>query len=142
MDIRCREEGRTHEDCPEYLKKFRGRDASGRESFEGMAGTGTDRGDRISSSRSMPTRNDLGLNIGDPSINSGVGTTDIFETPEVNFGREFLNTPIDTSPPPQGDLDWIVDGPTLPKGEQTLRLPPENQDNNDLDWILNSPPDE
>jgi len=145
LDIRCREEGRTHEDCPEYLKKFRGRDASGRESFDGMAGTGSDRGDRISSSRTMPTRSSLGVIIGDNSINAGGPTTDILDLPEVNFDREFGTTPLETGPPPPGDLDWIVAEPTVPETDLTIRTPPEtpeDQENNNLDWILNQTPDE
>lgn len=41
LDMRCREAGRTHEDCPEYLKRFAGRSASGRESFTAHAPRGT-----------------------------------------------------------------------------------------------------
>ena len=33
LDIRCREAKRTHEDCPEYIRKFSGRNADGSESF-------------------------------------------------------------------------------------------------------------
>ncbi len=145
LDIRCREEGRTHEDCPEYLKKFRGRDASGRESFDGMAGTGSDRGDRITSSRSIPTRSALGLNIGDNSVNSGVGTGTLLDLPDGNFDREFLNNPVPSGAKPPGDLDWIATGPNLPESDQILKLPPETPDdqkNDNLDWILNENPDE
>ena len=50
-DIRCREEKRTHKDCPEYTKKFRGRDLSGRENFGSHAprGTTTQRSSRVMS---------------------------------------------------------------------------------------------
>jgi len=32
-DIRCREKDRTHLDCPEYIKKYKGRNADGLENF-------------------------------------------------------------------------------------------------------------
>jgi len=41
LDIRCREAQKTHLECPEYLTKFRGRNAAGFENFDGMAGRGT-----------------------------------------------------------------------------------------------------
>ena len=153
-DIRCREEGRTHEDCPEYVNKFRGRDRTGRESFDGHAGTGTDRGDRISSSRTLPSRSDLGLNLGDPSVNSGGPSTNALDFPDQNFDREFLNGRIVTGPPNSGLLglsgaadstsgtqqDWLLKTPdsTLPETDGQ----PAGETSNSIDWILNKKPDE
>jgi len=149
LDIRCREEGRTHLDCPEYVKKFRGRDRTGRESFDGMAGTGTDRGERISNSRAIPSRSALGLNIGDPSVNSGGPSTNALDFADQNFDREFLNGRIVTEPPKPGVLglsraadskketnDWLLNTPetTLPDAE--------GDTNNSIDWILNKSPEE
>ena len=149
LDIRCREEGRTHEDCPEYVKKFRGRNQAGRESFDGHAGTGTDRGDRISSSRRIPSRSELGLNLGDPSINSGGPSTNVLEFPDQNFDREFLSGKIVTEPPPPGLLglsgaadskkdapDWVLKTPDA-------NLPDADIETSEsVDWILKKSPDE
>lgn len=41
LDMRCREAGRTHEDCPEYLQKYQGRNAEGYEEFGAHAPRGT-----------------------------------------------------------------------------------------------------
>lgn len=148
LDIRCREEGRTHEDCPEYLERFRGRDASGQESFQGHAGTGTDRGDGISASRTMPSRDEIGVVIGNNSINAGGPTTNIFDEPEVDFDREYLGRDIDTEPPEKGLLglsgtanstrpsdDWFLRTPpaTLPEAE------PKPPSDDSPDWILKDP---
>ena len=144
LDIRCREVGRTHSDCPEYLKKFRGRDRTGRESFDGMAGTGTDRGDRISSSRTMPSRADLGLNLGDPSVNSGGPSTGALDFQDQNFDREFLRTPLNNGPRPPGDLDkFLPSGPTNVDKDWTLAPPPvETEEDNSIDWVLEKLPKE
>ena len=144
LDMRCREEGRTHADCPEYLKKFRGRDRTGRESFNGMAGTGSDRGDRITTSRSIPSRSALGLNIGDPSINSGGPSTNALDFQDTNFDREFLNTPLNNGPKPPGLIDKLTpSGPTNVDTDWTLKPPPANNTEDDsLDWVLDKLPEE
>ena len=144
LDIRCREEGRTHADCPEYIKKFRGRDRSGRESFDGMAGTGSDRGDSISTSRTMPTRSELGLNIGDPSVNSGGPSTNALDFQDTNFDREFLSIPLNNEPEGPGLIDRITpSGPTNTDIDWTLKAPPtESEDDTSLDWVLDKTPKE
>jgi len=144
LDIRCREEGRTHNDCPEYLKKFRGRDRTGRESFDGMAGTGSDRGDRISGSRTIPSRSSLGLNIGDPSVNSGGPSTNALDFQDTNFDREFLNTPLNNGPQEPGLIDRLTpSGPTNVDTDWTLKSPPPQEEKDDsLDWVLEALPEE
>ena len=144
LDIRCREEGRTHADCPEYIKKFRGRDRSGRESFDGMAGTGSDRGDRISSSRTIPSRSALGLNIGDPSVNSGGPSTNALDFQDTNFDREFLSIPLNNEPEGPGLIERITPSdPTNTDTNWTLKAPPtETEDNTSLDWVLDKTPEE
>jgi len=144
LDIRCREEGRTHEDCPEYIRKNQGRDLSGRESFDGHAGTGTDRGNRISSSRRIPTRSELGLNIGDPSVNSGGPSTNVLDFPDTNFDREFLGKDIVTEPPEPGLLG-VSRAADSKKDQNNFSvepelLGPEEEKENSTDWILNTPP--
>ena len=138
LDIRCREEGRTHEDCPEYVKKFRGRDQSGRESFDGHAGTGTDRGD---SYRAIPSRSEISLDRGDPSRN-------VLDINDRSFDREFSNGVIVTEPPKPGLLgistgeesgtdpqNWVLKTPDTELPEA------ETETNNSVDWILKKSPD-
>ena len=145
LDIRCREAGRTHLDCPEYLEKFRGRDRTGRESFNGMAGTGSDRGNRISDSRSLPSRSEMGLNIGDPSVNSGGPSTNALDFQDTNFDREFLSTPLNNGPRPPGLIDSLTpSGPTNVDQDRTLETPPAEDQSGDesLDWVLDKLPEE
>ncbi len=54
-DIRCREERRTHQDCPEYVNKHRGRNADGLESFGPHIPLGTS----IQRSRGRPVTRSL-----------------------------------------------------------------------------------
>jgi hypothetical protein len=139
LDIRCREEGRTHEDCPEYLRTNRGRDRTGRESFKGMAGTGSDTGNRISNSRSIPSRSSLGVNIGDPSVNSGGPSTSAMDFQDTNFDREFVNKPLDLGPRPKGLSDLFAPSAPPPKvNDWTLSTPPETSENEEdpVDWVL------
>ena len=150
LDIRCREEGRTHEDCPDYVRRSRGRDASGYENFRGHAGTGTDRGNRITDSRSIPSRSELGLNIGDPSVNSGGPSTSALDFPDQNFDREFLNGRIVTEPPQPGILglsggaDSKDDAPAWQLGTPNSIVPETEEDRrtNPTDWILDKDPEE
>jgi len=146
LDIRCREEGRTHEDCPEYINRNRGRDRTGRESFDGHAGTGTDRGDRISASRRIPTRGEIAPNIGDPSVNSGGPSTGALDFQDTNFDREFLGTPLNNDPKPPGLIKRLTQPETnIPDNDWTLTPPPEtpSDDNEEtIDWVLNPDPKE
>lgn len=156
LDIRCREAGRTHAECPEYLSKFQGRNSAGWERFEGMAGRGTDRGEQTrgpSGNRANGGMIGGGQNIwtvplGDNSFNNGGPSTTILDDgPEVSFDREFLNRPVivqqdggrlrDLIVQPdsnQNTPDWILPE-TLP--DQT-----EGEDENAVpDWILRAPPE-
>jgi len=94
LDIRCREAQKTHLECPEYLTRFRGRNAAGFENFDGMAGRGTDRGP-------SPSSNDVGFGtpigggasqlgqIGDNSVNNGGPSTSILDDYANQFDRTF-----------------------------------------------------
>ncbi len=146
LDIRCREAGRTHEDCPEYLQTNKGRDRTGRESFNGFAGTGSDRGNRISESRTIPSRGSIGLNIGDNSINSGGPSTSVLDFQDTNFDREFVNKPLGLGAPPKGVLDIFAPNEPVKPAEnwtfETPPAPPDAQEDKSLDWMLNKPPEE
>jgi hypothetical protein len=99
----------------------------------------------------MPTRDDIGVVIGNNSINAGGPSTNILDYPEVNFDREYLGSDINTEPPEKGLLglsgtadstrgseDWLRQAPpqTLPDAET------DTQDEESLDWILDKTPDE
>ncbi len=145
LDMRCREEGRTHADCPEYVRKNRGRAADGSESFNGFAGTGTDRGDRIEDSRFIPSRGSLGLPIGDNSVNSGGPSTSSLDFQDTNFDREFLGKELYQLEPERGLLDDIF-APLDPVNNSTdpvLNPVPEDGTNEDekTDWLLKTLPE-
>ncbi|MGJ8561236.1 MAG: hypothetical protein ACSHX3_13455 [Litorimonas sp.] len=103
IDMRCREAGKTHEECPEYLRTFQGRDANGFESFDRYRPRGVE---RSSTPQGFRQGNAVGRNIaggGDPwstgignnSINAGgPSSTMLDDGPEVNFSREFLGNPV------------------------------------------------
>jgi hypothetical protein len=94
LDIRCREANKSHLECPEYLKKFRGRNAAGFENFNGMAGRGSDRGPTTRSTYQgggTPIgggTSQLGR-IGDNSVNGGGPSTTILDDPANRFDRTF-----------------------------------------------------
>ncbi len=105
LDMRCREAGKTHLECPEFLKTFQGRDANGLESTRLHIPRGTDRGPggiggRMTSTRASNAQIAGGsdpwkLGIGNNSVNAGGPSTTILDDgPEVDFSREFLSNPV------------------------------------------------
>jgi len=144
LDIRCREAGRTHLDCPEYLRKNRGRAADGSESGVGLAGRGTDRGDRIENSRTIPSRASLGLPIGDNSVNSGGPSTGPLDFQDQNFDREFLGKELRLEPE-EGLVDKIFNPNDPVNTPPNWTLPPspdaDSDTESDTDWLLKKPPE-
>ena len=141
LDIRCREAGRTHLDCPEYLRKNRGRAADGSESGVGLAGRGTDRGVRIENPRTIPTRGDLVPQIGDNSINAGGPSTGPLDSQDQNFDREFLGKKLYQFEPEPGDLDWLLkpSDPVNTPPNSNLEPLPQDDGDADTDWLLKKP---
>ena len=141
LDIRCREAGRTHLDCPEYLRKNRGRAADGSESGVGLAGRGTDRGERIENPRTIPTRGDLVPQIGDNSINAGGPSTGPLDSQDQNFDREFLGKKLYQFEPEPGDLDWLLkpSDPVNTPPNSNLEPLPQDDGEADTDWLLKKP---
>jgi hypothetical protein len=143
LDMRCREAGRTHLDCPEYLRQFKGRDANGFESTRGLAGTGTDRGPGVGgTSRTISSRGDLGLPIGDNSVNGGGPSENFIDNRELNFGNDFLGQEVRGYTPPNGTTipfggpapekpkpDWMLEPDLLPTEEEEDAKPK-------TDWLL------
>ncbi|MGB3456372.1 MAG: hypothetical protein WBA35_08435, partial [Litorimonas sp.] len=135
LDIRCREAGKTHLDCPEYLRTFQGRDAAGFENYEQYR----PRGVRSAPGPSVPTpMRDLGLPIGDNSVNAGgPSTTMMDDGPEVSFDREFLGNPVIV----QGDPGRLRDIFAEPDEDET-RLDLEDLFRPDEDDLIELKPDE
>jgi len=126
-DIRCREEQRTHDDCPEYMRSQSGRDAAGFEDFSTLrhGGTGVS-GTRARAGRTIS--GDIGSQgdrlwqagggvIGSNSINGGGPSTTVLD--DTDFGKEFLGTPV------------LIDEP----GVRIRDLFKEEEDEED-DWTL------
>lgn len=119
LDMRCREANKTHLECPEYLRQFQGRDATGFESFETYRPRGVE--------RSSPARPQLGnavgpniagggdpwsVGIGSNSINAGGPSGTILEDgPEVSFDREFIGNPVRVQDDPGRVRDLITEPP-------------------------------
>ena len=104
LDMRCREQGRSHEDCPDYAPRYQGRDAAGFEDYATYAPRGTGAPPRTRSHTSgvgvgganvAGGSNPWSAGLGDNSINAGGPSTTLFEDgPEVSFDREFLGNPV------------------------------------------------
>jgi len=130
LDIRCREAGRTHADCPEYLRKYSGRNASGFETFSTHAPSGTS-----SSSGTRPGRtygspviggaaDPWSSSIGDNSINGGGPSTTVLD--DADFGREFLGTDLNRGTS-GGRVRDIFKDPEEPWENKPILLPPPEQ---------------
>ena len=125
MDMRCREDDRTHEDCPEYINKFEGRNAAGFETFGAHSTSGIQSTTRARAGRPVQQviggSNDIwsGAAIGDNSVNGGNPGTSILD--EADFGR--LGTY------EQPAVRDIFKAPERPKtGLDTLILPPPDKE--------------
>ena len=135
LDIRCREADRTHEDCPEYVRKFEGRDAEGFESFQGRAGRGTNAGSNLRARRGLPVTESLqerlnnstnfnssingfgtqtGINAQTPPGDPGGRVRDLFTVqPDDNSGVQ-QGAPIEAGSNPENASDpnaWILKEP-------------------------------
>ena len=147
LDIRCREADRTHKDCPEYIRKFEGRDAQGFERWQGRAGRGTNAGSNLRpQGRILPTAQSLGVpNLVGSSIN-GLGSVESFNAQGGEFSLQTEQPFSSRQAPsqPQGRLrDLIINPPNSETGTNIetntsaapLRLPEFNK-------IPNTPPNE
>lgn len=137
LDIRCREADKSHEDCPEYLRTFQGRDANGFESFDQYRPRGVE---RSTTPQGFRQGNSVGRNIaggGDPwstgigsnSINAGGPSSNLLDDgPEVDFSREFLGNPVRVqedqtrlrdifADPPEDEDIFKIDELVLPEPE-------------------------
>lgn len=93
-DVKCREQGRTHEDCPEYIQKFQGRNAAGYESFGahsiGITGATSARAGTQENQSIGGGSNPWAMGIGNNSLNAGGPSESVLD--DADFGRTFLGT--------------------------------------------------
>lgn len=118
LDIRCREADRTHEDCPEYLRQFQGRNSGGFESFGAHSTGGTPTRSARAGTQSNQSvgggTNPWDRGIGSNSINAGGPSESILD--DADFGRTFLSTPLGDGTAP-GRLTDIFEEPREPWNE-------------------------
>ena len=131
-DIRCRELDRTHEDCPEYMPQFEGRNAAGFESFGAHSTSGIQSARRaqtgIPANGAVGGNSDLwsGGGIGDNSFNNGGPSTTVLG--DADFGREFLSTPLGDGTQ-SGRVRDLFGEPKQPvTGLDNLILPPDPEE--------------
>ena len=133
LDIRCREAKRTHADCPEYLAKFKGRNAAGYESFGAHSNgtvTGSTRGARAGTYNNPSVgggRDPWALAPGSNSVNAGGPSSTVLE--DADFGREFLGTNLGDGSQPRRMRDLLKE-PTKPWDGGVIELPraPEEEE--------------
>jgi len=134
LDIRCREAQRTHDDCPEYLAKFKGRNAAGYESFGPHSnGTvaGSTRGARAGTYENpaiVGGRDPWSLGPGSNSVNAGGPSSTVMED-DADFGRLFLGTNLGGGQE-SGRMRDLLKEPTKPWDGGAIELPqaPEEDD--------------
>lgn len=129
LDIRCREAGRTHEDCPEYLRQFAGRNASGFESFSPHASQRTVGGTQatrrgVSGLGTVQTgaqggRGAFNGGLGNNSYNAGGPSTTVLDDTTFSHGFQGLGAQDDTST----KLRDLFDEPDRPWDEKPILLP-------------------
>ena len=126
LDIRCREAGKTHLECPEYLRAFKGRNAQGFERFGRQHATPAGSGPSSNPSTQafgggsaiIGGRSQLGQ-IGDNSINGGGPSTTILDD-IGGFNNEFQSNPVRgvdrnfnsfevPKEEPKDPNDWVLD---------------------------------
>jgi len=134
LDIRCREAQRTHADCPEYLAKFKGRNAAGYESFGAHSNgsvPGSTRGARAGT-YSNPSigggRDPWSLGPGSNSVNAGGPTSTVLE--DADFGREFLGTNLGDGSQPTRMRDLLKE-PRKPWNGSVIELPKAPEEDED-----------
>lgn len=136
LDVRCREAGKSHLDCPEYLRRYQGRNRSGWESVgahSSPAIVSTSPRAGTAGNPAVGSRDIWGSGphsrpsaIGSNSVNAGGPSTTVLD--DADFGREFLGTNLGGSSSGQRMRDLFKE-PEEPWQEETLPLPaPEPQD--------------
>ena len=105
----------------------------------GLAGRGTDRGERIEDSRKIPTRAELAPQIGNNSINAGGPSTGPLDFQDQNFDREVLGRKLQLEPE-ASDLDWLKPSdPVNTSPSFNLEPLPQDDGEADTDWLLKKP---
>lgn len=102
--MRCRDLNKTHEDCPEYVRKNQGRSADGTEGFGAHSIAGSGRGAPRQTRQVGGENNQLGYDFS--QHNNGGPSTTVLD--DADFGRTFRSNPIVVGRP-QGDLQGFID---------------------------------
>jgi len=139
LDVRCREDDRTHLDCPEYIRRQKGRDAEGFESISAHRNTASPTPPRRNSARDLtiggldPTGNAASTQILDDAGISSRSRALTGDEAEPNRVRDILN-PTPKTP------DWTIgnDVPTQPFNPNNQSSPPTGT-NTENDWIFKPP---
>jgi len=126
LDIRCREAGRTHADCPKYLKQFQGRNAAGFESFSAHNNSGSKapvrRGVHTTGNRSPHTSNPWNSSLGDNSINAGGPSTTVLNDTTFSHGFQGIGA---QDIKPQRSVRDLFRPPDRPWNGEVILLPSE-----------------
>jgi len=131
-DIRCREDSRTHLDCPEYINKHRGRNADGLESFGPHIPLGTS----IQRNRGRPITRSL-----EDTINPTFGDTSLPSTTVLDdvggFQGQFRSDKIGTPGRSRRVRDLFNPPDPAPWTTQTdLPPPPPDEEENEDDGLI------
>jgi len=128
-DVRCREDARSHADCPEYLRRNRGRDAAGVEAF--TQGRHGGRGSRAGitgtvAATSKTASGDIGSgaeNFWDEGIGSTMSSTGPSSTvlDDTDFGKLFRGQPV-IGAPTGGRIRDMFAEPEAEEDEWALEL--------------------
>lgn len=135
MDMRCREFDRTHQDCPEYTAKYKGRNAAGFETFAPHSTGGIANASRSSRSGTEDNqavgggRNPWTAAIGDNSVNAGGPQGSVLD--DADFGRTFLGTDLTATGGASGRVRDVFSPPPDYNAQKTLTLPPADDEADD-----------
>lgn len=127
MDMRCREFDRTHQDCPEYTAKYKGRNAAGFETFAPHSTGGIANAARSSRSGTEDNqavgggRNPWTAAIGDNSVNAGGPQGSVLD--DADFGRTFLGTDLTATGGASSRVRDVFSPPPDYNAQRTLTLP-------------------
>jgi len=136
LDIRCREAVRTHEDCPEYIRQQRGRDAQGFEGISAHRNTAIPTAPRPNTARNLAVGG-VDTTSSASDANSFLDSAGLSSRAKSLTGEEARpNRVRDIFNPQPSTPNWQINAPgqTLPSTAPTGTPPPANNN-----WIIRQP---
>ncbi len=131
-DIRCREEQRDHEDCPEYVNKHGGRNANGLENFGPHVPLGT----TTVRSRGMPQTPSLQDTVNPTFGDAGLPSTTVLDD-VGGFKGQYLGDKIGTPGRSRRIRDLFNPPDPAPWTTRTdLPPPPDDEEDDDGDGLI------